>query len=189
MTAKRYRTIVADPPWPIRWRQSPGIGTRHLDYATMPIAEIAALSVRDLADDACTVFLWTTNSFLPEALGIVRLWRFEYRFLWTWCKPTGLGGHPRIATEHIVVATRGPVRQQLDRRAPQTLNWLAAPATTHSVKPDVFLDLIESVSEGPYLEMFARRDRLGWDTWGNESLGTAHTAAHETQADNEQRAA
>ena len=173
----KYRTIVADPPWPIKWRHNPGIGTQHLDYATMPIAEIAALPVPQLADDACAVYLWTTNAFLPEALGIVRLWKFEYRFLWTWCKATGLGGHPRIATEHIVVAHRGGVRQQLDRHAPQTLNWQQAPTEGHSVKPDLFLDLIESVSESPRLEMFARRNRLGWDTWGNEALNHVEISA------------
>jgi N6-adenosine-specific RNA methylase IME4 len=43
----------------------------------------------------------------------------------------------------------------------------------HSVKPEGFLDMVERVSPAPRLELFARRDRLGWDTWGNESLGTA----------------
>ena len=38
------------------------------------------------------------------------------------------------------------------------------------MKPEAFLDLVEAVSPGPYLELFARRNRLGWDTWGNESL-------------------
>jgi N6-adenosine-specific RNA methylase IME4 len=51
--------------------------------------------------------------------------------------------------------------------------WFNWPRGAHSQKPEAFLDLVESVSPGPYLEMFARRDRLGWDTWGNESLGTA----------------
>lgn len=168
--AVKYRTIVADPPWPLRWKMSPGVGTLHLDYATLPIAEIAELPIREWADDACNLFLWTTNGFLPEALGIVRIWRFEYRMLWTWCKPTGMGSHPRNATEHIVVATRGPVKQQLGRNEPQTLNWTCAPTQGHSVKPDVFNDTIERISEGPYLELFARRQRLGWDTWGNEAL-------------------
>ena len=40
----------------------------------------------------------------------------------------------------------------------------------HSAKPDAFIDIVEQVSPGPYLEMFARRQRLGWDTWGNEAL-------------------
>jgi N6-adenosine-specific RNA methylase IME4 len=84
-----------------------------------------------------------------------------------------MGGHPRNATEHVVIATRGPVRQQLGRNEPQTLNWLCAPTQGHSKKPDIFLDTIERISEGPYLELFARRGRFGWDYWGNESLGTA----------------
>ena len=28
--------------------------------------------------------------------------------------------------------------------------------------------IIERCSPGPYLELFARRKRLGWDVWGNE---------------------
>ncbi len=35
----------------------------------------------------------------------------------------------------------------------------------------MFLDIVESVSPGPYLEMFSRRARLGWETWGDEALG------------------
>jgi N6-adenosine-specific RNA methylase IME4 len=118
----KYRTIVADPPWPISWRFQPTIGLRHLNYSTLPIAEIAQLPVRDLADNDCTLFLWTTNGFLPEALGIVRIWRFEYRMLWTWCKPTGLGSHPRNATEHLVLASRGNPTTTLGRHVPQILN-------------------------------------------------------------------
>jgi N6-adenosine-specific RNA methylase IME4 len=166
----KYRTIVVDPPWPLKWRSNPAVGMKPLDYATMPIAEIAELPILELAADDCALFLWTTNSFLPEALGIVRIWKFEYRMLWTWCKPTGMGAHPRNATEHIVLAYRGPVRQVLDRHAPQTLNWTKAPTTVHSEKPEVFIDTIEAISPAPRVELFARRNRLGWDTWGNEAL-------------------
>lgn len=141
-----------------------------LDYATMPIAEIAALPVPDFAADDCAMYLWTTNTFLPEALGIVRIWRFEYRMLWTWCKPTGMGAHPRNATEHIVIAHRGRPGQILPRTAPQTLNWLRAPVGGHSEKPAAFMDTIEAISPSPRLELFARSQRLGWDSWGNEAL-------------------
>lgn len=55
--------------------------------------------------------------------------------------------------------------------------WWSWPRGKHSAKPDAFLDIVEQVSPGPYVELFARRDRLGWDTWGNESLGTAEMAA------------
>lgn len=56
-------------------------------------------------------------------------------------------------------------------RCPTT--WWLWPRGRHSEKPEAFLDLVERISPGPYLELFARRDRLGWDTWGDESLGTA----------------
>jgi N6-adenosine-specific RNA methylase IME4 len=46
-------------------------------------------------------------------------------------------------------------------------------ARAHSRKPDGALDLIEQASPGPYLELFARRARFGWDYWGDQSLGTA----------------
>jgi len=47
----------------------------------------------------------------------------------------------------------------------------------HSRKPDGFLDLVERNSPGPYLELFARRARFGWDYWGNESLETVEMPA------------
>jgi N6-adenosine-specific RNA methylase IME4 len=62
-----------------------------------------------------------------------------------------------------------------DRRC--DTRWFTWPRGKHSQKPEAFLDLVEQVSPGPYVELFARRDRLGWDTWGNESLGTAEMEA------------
>jgi N6-adenosine-specific RNA methylase IME4 len=50
-------------------------------------------------------------------------------------------------------------------------------AKVHSRKPEGFLDRIEQVSPGPYVELFARRSRFGWDTWGDESLQTAEMPA------------
>jgi N6-adenosine-specific RNA methylase IME4 len=62
-----------------------------------------------------------------------------------------------------------------DRRC--DTRWFLWPRGRHSEKPEAFLDLVERMSPGPYVELFARRDRLGWDTWGNESLGTAEMPA------------
>jgi len=41
--------------------------------------------------------------------------------------------------------------------------WSRGP---HSVKPAAFMDMVERVSPGPYVELFARSPRLGWDSWG-----------------------
>ena len=39
----------------------------------------------------------------------------------------------------------------------------------HSRKPDEQYDIIEECSWGPYLEMFSRGKRKGWDAWGNQA--------------------
>jgi N6-adenosine-specific RNA methylase IME4 len=54
---------------------------------------------------------------------------------------------------------------------PNSVFMLARPLPRrHSTKPESFMDYIEASSPSPRLEMFARRQRLGWDTWGNEAL-------------------
>ena len=38
----------------------------------------------------------------------------------------------------------------------------------HSRKPDVVRDYIERLVDGPYLELFARETKPGWDCWGDQ---------------------
>lgn len=173
---KKYRTIVADPPWPVEWKASLSVPTnrakgrqfvRPLPYSTMPLDDILALPVSDLADDAAHLYLWTTNQFLEDAYGISRSWGFVPAKLLVWCKePMGVwqGGVFTQTTEFILWSKRG----QLKAAAKVDSTWWKWTRTKHSRKPEAFLDLVEQVSPGPYLELFARRQRLGWDTWGNE---------------------
>lgn len=163
---KKYKTIYADPPWPIKWNASAAIGKKHIEYMTMPISEICALDVRSIADDDCTLFMWTTNAFLPEALGVVKHWRFHYKLLYTWCKNNGMGGRPRNATEHMIIATRG--EPKTDRHDAAILNWLEHPRTRHSEKPQAIRKVVEAISPEPRIELFARKAPEGWDVWGNE---------------------
>lgn len=177
--ASRYQTIVADPPWEYHdgfTTQSRSAGKwkgddrrYYLNYETMSVDAIAALPVRDLADDDCRLFLWTTNRHLPSAFSIVRDWGFWYRQALVWHKLDGnMGGSVApCSAEFLIVATLGhpAVLSKWD-----TAVIRHATAKQHSRKPDVFLDLAEAVSPAPRLELFARRQRLGWDTWGNEAL-------------------
>ena len=81
----------------------------------------------------------------------------------------------RGATEHCLFAVRGILRL-VETVAEPTL-WLW-PRLPHSVKPDAFYDLVERVSPGPRLELFARTQRLGWDSWGNECLQHVELTGH-----------
>nr|WP_231873415.1 MT-A70 family methyltransferase [Kitasatospora setae] len=38
----------------------------------------------------------------------------------------------------------------------------------HSHKPEEQCAVIERCSPSPFLELFARRERPGWDVWGKE---------------------
>lgn len=165
---KKYDIILADPPWNIRWGGSNSIGLKPLQYPTMLITELCQLPVKQIANDCSKLFLWTTNGFLPEALGILKFWGFQYDKLWTWCKPTGAGGHPRNATEHLIEASRGAVKS-IGRHEKAVNNWFEAPTQGHSTKPEKARRLIEyCYPNTTKIELFARRKAVGWDVWGNE---------------------
>ncbi len=188
----KYRTIVADPPW--RYDEGwPGASTspnsnmnrgevpdlakrrKALPYEAMSCAEIEALPVARLAADDCHLFLWTTNRYILSAYAVAEAWGFRPSQLLTWCKPPrgiGPGGLFASSSEFILYSRRG-TPQHLKRADSTWWVWPRAVNGAHSTKPDAFLDLVESVCPGPYLEMFARRARFGWDYWGDESLGTA----------------
>ena len=162
---RRFKTIVADPPWDVgrgpEW--SSNGKSRALTYPTMSLEEISSLPIRELADDSAHLYLWTINKYIA----IARTWGFMPSTMLTWCKPPhgiGLGGTYTLTTEHCLFARRGtcPAAQRIDS------SWWQWSRGRHSAKPEAFLDMVESVSPAPRLELFARSNRLGWSTWGNE---------------------
>lgn len=167
-----YSTIVADPPWDYSdgcVALGPGHGVlranQPLPYSGMQVEEIAALLVGDLAAKDCRLFLWTTNRYLRAAFDVLDGWGFTYRQTLVWHKPdVNLQGSvaPNSA-EFILVAVKGSP----DRLGtlPSSVFGIARKGG-HSAKPDAFGDFVEQVSPGPYVELFCRRPRLGWDHWG-----------------------
>lgn len=172
---KRYATVVADPPWRynVAGRKNawgtPTSAAGH--YPTMSDEQIRELPVARLAATNAHLYLWVTNTRLFEcrAIEIVESWGFAYKTMLTWIKSgqPGLGSYFRGCTEHVLFCARGDAPIPAERRE---RNHFATLRTPHSQKPDAFYDLVERVSPSPRLELFARRQRLGWDTWGNESL-------------------
>jgi N6-adenosine-specific RNA methylase IME4 len=178
-----YSTVVADPPWEypdgfVTLSRAAGNTfyqrrEYNLPYPSMTLDEIAALPVDDLAGRNARLFLWTTNRWLPSAFEVIDAWQFTYKQTLTWGKPNALSGSVAPNSEFLLVASRGS--PGVLSRLPNAVIWHSQ-TKTHSRKPELFLDLVEQVSPGPYLEMFARRNRLGWDTWGNECLPLAGAA-------------
>lgn len=172
----RYHTIVADPPWPYSSRMvgtlkgaaSPSVmRAGPMPYPTLPVDVIAGLEITKWAMPDAHLYLWATQRYLRDAFDVMASWGFDLGALLVWSKPPkGVVGTYVCSTEFCLFGRRG----SLPHKRRHIGTCFAWPRTVHSAKPEAFLDLVESVSPGPYLELFARRQRIGWDTWGDEAL-------------------
>lgn len=159
----RFGTIYADPPWQYGNQGTRGATSDH--YETMDVDEIADLPVAELAADNAHLHLWTTNAFLFDAREVMEAWGFEYKSAFVWVKPQmGMGNYYRVSHEYCLLGVRGstPFRER------DQMSWRKWDRCEHSAKPGRMYEIIESVSPRPYLELFARRQREGWVSWGNE---------------------
>lgn len=166
---KMYRTIVADPPW------TPALGqtweTRFTDkarpqkhYSTLTVDEICRWNVPSATQ--AHLWLWVINQHIDWGYQVARAWGFEPWNMLTWCNP-GLGvGRFQANTEHVLICRKGSRHGNPFGATNGTyFQW---PRGRHSQKPDEFFMLVERVSPGPYLELFARHQRNGWDVEGDE---------------------
>jgi N6-adenosine-specific RNA methylase IME4 len=180
---KHFGAILADPPWKFQFWSDKGRGDRATEnhYDTMRLDDIAALPVGDLAADDCVLFLWLGWPYLEHAMHLIETWGFTYKTCaFDWMKANtqqidffrddadvqvGLGWWTRSNTEPCLLATRGkPKRVNADVRM-----GIIEPRREHSRKPDCVHERIERLVAGPYLELFARRQRENWTCWGNET--------------------
>jgi N6-adenosine-specific RNA methylase IME4 len=175
----RFKTIVSDPAWSYGNRNCNGAAER--EYPTMSIDQICALKVKEVAHDDCVLLLWTTWPMLQDSFKVIDAWGFEYVTGLPWVKADkaeidlwgewhiktqfGVGFWFRGVTEPILVCRRGK-----PKLPDETWVGLLSPNIRHSRKPDNIYQIAESL-EGPYLEMFARRKRDGWASFGNEIEG------------------
>jgi N6-adenosine-specific RNA methylase IME4 len=164
-----FSTIVIDPPWD--WGDEGDVdqlGRAKPDYSTISYPDLLKLKVGEKAAQDAHLYLWITNRSLPKGFSLLDAWGFRYITALTWCKPSfGMGNYFRGQTEHVLFGVKGSL--QLKRKNQGT--WFQAPRGPHghSSKPEEFIQLVESCSPGPYLEIFSRQQRKGWSVWGADS--------------------
>jgi N6-adenosine-specific RNA methylase IME4 len=176
--SKGYKTVLADPPW--RFENRTGkMAPEHqrlLRYPTMSVEEISDLPVPEITDKSAHLYLWVPNALLLEGLTVMENWGFKYKTNLVWQKVRkdggpdgrGVGFYFRNVTELVLFGVKGSMRT-LDPGRRQ-VNTFASRKREHSRKPDELFDIIENCSPGPYVELFARFPREGWDQWGNENV-------------------
>ena len=174
---KKYGTILADPPWRFNNR-SGKIAPEHKRlnrYDTLSLDQIKEIPVPIVAAEKSHLYLWIPNALLPEGLEVMKAWGFEYKTNMIWHKirkdggpdGRGVGFYFRNTTEIILFGIRGRIRTLSPGRS--QVNIIKTRKQEHSRKPDELYGIIEKCSTGPYLELFARGKRAGWDVFGNQT--------------------
>lgn len=192
----QFPVILADPPVPFEtWGKRPGgIDSRAAaaHYNVMTWDDLAGLGplIQAVAAPDAVLFLWLCQPLLVETLRMAEAWGFQYKTkAFSWCKlvagrgasfHVGMGYWTRANTEDVLLFTRGnPRRVRKDvyqllatlEAEPHEAPAVLAPVARHSRKPAEVQDRIERLVSGPYLELFARRQRDNWRCLGNEIDG------------------
>jgi N6-adenosine-specific RNA methylase IME4 len=184
----KFAVIYADPAWAFKtYERDDAVPARRDPYRTMPMAQIRALPVAEVAAKDAHLFLWITGPLLAIGahIPVMRDWGFKPTAMgFTWVKlkashnplqmrvvPTadhdlfvGMGYTTRKNAEFCIIGRRGSPK----RLARDVREVILSPVREHSRKPDDGYERIERYCPGPRLELFARTQRPGWTAWGNQ---------------------
>lgn len=164
---KKYKTILADPPWKYDVVLTKNRRIEENQYPTMELEEIKKLPVNDISDDNSILFLWATAPLLPEALDVMTMWGFKYKTHIIWDKVNiGMGYWVRGQHEILLIGTHGNPKTPLPQNRVSSI--FKSIRGKHSEKPKALYFILEKMSEEPRIELFARDHIMGWTTWGDE---------------------
>jgi len=162
----KYTVVYADPPW--KYDNTGFSSSADAHYPQMTVEELKDLPIADIAGEPCVLMLWATSPLLPEALEVMGAWGFEYKANRVWRKPSApmMGWWVRTKHELLLIGTANGLAHPTD----MVDSIIKAPVTEHSEKPEVVYEDIEHCYPGSKIELFARKARDGWTSWGNEGV-------------------
>lgn len=178
----RYATVLADPPWQFQNRTGK-VAPEHKRlsrYETLSLGEICNLPVGAIVQDTAHLYLWIPNALLTYGLQVMDAWGFAYKTNIVWQKirkdggpdGRGVGFYFRNTTELVLFGVRGRNARTLAPGRRQ-VNVIRSRKREHSRKPDELYRIVEACSSGPFLELFARGLRRGWNSWGEQAASYA----------------
>jgi N6-adenosine-specific RNA methylase IME4 len=190
LSGRRFGSIGSDPQWKFLTRSAAGEGrSANIHYKTEEVDKIKEIPVDQLLADDGAFYMWMVDWCPQDALDLLAHYGLRHvTTAFTWIKTNGddpdakifenstwhmgQGYWTRANPEQCWLATKGnPKRLYADVR-----QLIVAPVMEHSRKPDAWLDRIERLTEGDYLELQARRPRKGWTSWGDELEWTGAAA-------------
>ena len=157
---ERFGCVYANPPWPELDK-----GEQSIAETQQAISDLCELPISELVCDDAHLHLWTTNDFLFDSRQVMEAWGFDYQGCLIWVKPQmGSGTYWRVSHEFLLLGVRGSCKF----RNKMSMSWVRCNRTKHIRKPDKVRQLVEKVSHGPYLELFAQEAAKGWTAHDNE---------------------
>lgn len=180
---KKYNIIYADPAWSY-YNDSTAKkdcttikGMRRPPYSVMSSKEIMDLNVKDITDDNCVLFIWTTDYHLEKCMQVINAWGFTYKTVgFAWAKKTKKGNPVcfmgaytmKSGIELCLLATKGKSAHKLVKKH-NVRALVESQREQHSKKPNEIRNrIVELLGDIPRVELFAREKTDGWDIWGNE---------------------
>lgn len=169
---KKYQCILADPPWKYKNENCGGSGlnigksgAKH-KYSVMSIEDIKNLPISEIAMKDSCLFLWATTPLLPEAIEVMKAWKYQYKTSIYWRKimSTGMGFWFRGQIEVCLFGIKGKIEAFHNSH----LNFIQSRVSNHSEKPIELYEIINELNLNPKIELFARNQYQGWDIWGEE---------------------
>ena len=165
----KYNVMLADPPWLYgqdqhsREKQDTVLGTH---YPSMTTEKICELPIKELGADNSVLFIWTTSPKLFETKQVIDAWGYEYKTSMVWDKVKhNVGYYVSVRHEFLLICTRGSCLPDNPKLYDSVITQ---ERTEHSKKPEVFYEIIENLYKGKKIELFARKPRKNWDSWGNQ---------------------
>lgn len=170
-----------------------GVPGNQIKTATMMTEVIKSCAYWNQIEPDAHMFMWVTSNYVEAGLDIIKRFGFTYKRHFVWVKTRmdvgsrsalelgpqdeldietddlafGMGQYARGADELLLFAVRGD-GYAVRTDAKNIRSVFCAPPSIHSRKPKESYELVEARSRGPYLELFARSERPGWVSWGNE---------------------
>ncbi|MCH5194635.1 MAG: modification methylase [Oscillospiraceae bacterium] len=182
---KKYDVIYADPPWDyggkmqydrssiktenVGFEKNIFISAADFKYPTVKLRDLKELDVSSIAADDCLLFMWTTGPQMANAVELGQSWGFEYKTVaFVWDKQVHNPGRYTLSqTEFVLVFKKGKFPQP--RGARNIRQLVSVRRGEHSEKPEAVIDGITKMFPGQKkIELFARRNCIGWDNWGLE---------------------
>lgn len=183
LPTEQYRVLYVDPPWQYSNKGLDYYGHAEWHYPTMSIAELCDMAdeLKDCTASDAVLFLWVTSPMLEDSFKVIRAWGFQYKTSFVWDKVRHNYGHYNsVRHELLLVCTRGSCTPDVAKLFDSVQS--IERTDEHSEKPEQFREIIDTIyTRGERLELFARREIDGWNSWGNEirtAVGSIHTAQH-----------